>query len=49
MENAGYLWAAFGIIWALVFSYVLLLIRRQRRLREAIRSLRRELEENGAE
>lgn len=31
MENAAYLFAAFGIAWAIVFTYVLLLLGRQRR------------------
>ncbi len=40
MENAGYLFAAFTIIWALVFGYVFLLFNRQRRLRREIDSLK---------
>ncbi len=47
MENAGYLLAAFAIIWALVFGYVLLLFNRQRRLRREINSLRELFEEKG--
>ncbi len=48
MENAGYLFAAFTIIWALVFGYVLLLFNRQRRLRREINSLRELFKEKGA-
>ena len=44
MENAGYLFAAFGIVWALVFGYVLLLVRRGRKLREEIESLKEALQ-----
>jgi CcmD family protein len=40
MENAGYLWAVLGLIWALVFGYVLILIRREKRLQEEIKSLK---------
>ena len=43
MENAGYLFAAFAIVWAVVFGYVLLLFNRQRRLRREIDSLKEAL------
>ncbi len=43
MENAGYLFAAFAIVWAVVFGYVLLLFNRQRRLRGEIDSLKEAL------
>ena len=33
MQNAGFLFAAYSIIWALLFGYVLVLLGRQRRLR----------------
>ncbi len=49
MENLGYLFAAFGIVWAVVFGYVLLLINRQRQLRRDINSLREALEKKGGE
>ena len=45
MENAGYLFAAFGIVWALVFGYLLLLFNRQRRLHREIDSLKEALKE----
>jgi len=48
MENAGYLFAAFSVIWALVFGYVLLLFNRQRALRREINSLKEALKEKGA-
>jgi len=49
MENAGYLFAAFTIIWALVFGYVLLLFNRQRWLRRNIESLKEAFKEKGGE
>ena len=36
MENAGSLFAVFAIIWAVLFVYVLSLIRRQQQLRRDI-------------
>ena len=49
MENAGYLFAAFSIVWAVVFGYVLLLFNRQRRLRREIDALKETLKEKGSE
>ena len=49
MENAGYLFAAFAIIWGLVFGYVLLLFSRQRRLRREINSLKEVFKEKVVE
>ena len=49
MENAGYLLAAFAIIWAVVFGYILLLFNRQRSLRREINSLREALKEKESE
>jgi len=49
MENAGYLFATFTIIWALVFGYVLLLSNRQRRLRREIDSLKETFKGRGIE
>jgi len=40
MENASYLFAAFTVIWALIFGYVLALFNRQRRLQREIDSLK---------
>ncbi len=44
MENTGFLFAAFSIIWALVFGYVLIMYNRQKRLRKKIDLLKEELE-----
>lgn len=49
MENAGYLFAAFSIVWAVVFGYVLLLFNRQKALHREIDSLRQALKEKEAE
>ncbi len=49
MENAGYLFAAFAIVWAVVFGYVLYLLNRQRRLRREIESLKVAFREKGVE
>jgi len=40
MENAGYLFAAFAVVWAVIFGYVLLLLNSQKRLRREIDSLK---------
>lgn len=45
MENGGYLLAAFAIVWAVTFGYVLLLLRKQKELQRAIDSLRETLKE----
>jgi CcmD family protein len=39
MENLGYLFAAYTIIWAVVFGYVLFMQRKQRRLQRQIEML----------
>jgi len=49
MENAGYLFAAFAIVWAVVFGYILLLFNRQRRLRREVDSLKEVSKEKGIE
>ena len=48
MENAWYLFAAYGIVWIVVFGFVFLLLNRQRRLRREINSLKEALKEKGA-
>lgn len=40
MENASYLFAAYAIVWAVVFGFVLLLINRQGKLHREINSLK---------
>ncbi|MDY6893097.1 MAG: CcmD family protein [Chloroflexota bacterium] len=45
MENAGYLFAAYTIIWALVFGYTLSLYRKQKKLQRDVDLLKENLEE----
>ncbi len=47
MQNAGYLFAAFAIIWAVVFGYILVLLRRQRAVQREIEALKETSEEGG--
>lgn len=49
MENAGYLFTAFTIIWASFFGYVLVLLNRQKRLRQELDSLKKALKRKGIE
>ncbi len=49
MENAGYIFAAFAIVWAVIFGYLLLLFNRQRKLRQEIDSLKKEFRGKGDE
>jgi len=46
MENSGYFFAAFALVWAAVFAYVLVLVGRQRRLKREVESLKKLLKEN---
>ena len=36
MENAGYLLAAYTVIWAVVFGYILFMQRKQKKLQRQI-------------
>lgn len=36
MDNFGYLFAVFAIVWAVIFIYVLVLINGQKKLRQEI-------------
>jgi CcmD family protein len=40
MNNLSYLFAAYSIIWLLVFGYVFVLIRREKALRKEIAALK---------
>jgi len=40
MENLGYLFAAYTIIWAVIFGYVLFMRMKQRKLKHQIDLLR---------
>jgi len=43
MEDFGYLFAAYSIIWLVVFAYVLILVRREKAIRREIASLKETL------
>ena len=49
MENVGYLLAAFTIVLAVVFGYILLLSNRQRGLQREIDSLKEAFKEKAVE
>ena len=49
MENAGYLFATYTIIWAVVFGYVVFMQRKQRRLQRQIDRLQKSADESKAE
>ena len=40
MENAGYLFAAFAVVWGVLFSYIFVLSQRQKKLRREIELLK---------
>ena len=44
MEDIGYLLAAYTVVWAVVFGYVLFMQRKQRRLQRQIDILRESLD-----
>ncbi|MBI4285541.1 MAG: CcmD family protein [Chloroflexi bacterium] len=48
MENASYFLAAFAVAWAVTFGYVLVLINRQRHLRQEINRLKETIKEKGS-
>jgi len=49
MENAGYIFAAYSIVWVVVFGYILSLFNRQRRLQRELNSLKEVTREKGVE
>jgi CcmD family protein len=44
MENLGYLLAAYTVIWAVVFVYILVMQRKQRKLQRQIDELKESIE-----
>ncbi|MFH1429608.1 MAG: CcmD family protein [Candidatus Margulisiibacteriota bacterium] len=48
MENAGYLFAAFAIVWVIIFAYIFILHNKQRSLSRRIETLRAASEEKKA-
>lgn len=49
MENGGFLFAAFAVVWTGVFVFVLYLSSKQAKLRQEISWLKEKLKEKGAE
>lgn len=47
MENLGYLFAAYSVVWAALFIYLITIHSAQRNLRRQIDSLRETLKEKG--
>lgn len=45
MQNAGYLFAAFTIVWAVLFGYALYLLSKQKKLQQEINLLKEALKE----
>ncbi|MDO8717100.1 MAG: CcmD family protein [Dehalococcoidales bacterium] len=45
MENGGYLFAAYTLVWAAIFAYVLFLSAQQAKLRKEIDALKQGLKE----
>ena len=46
MDNLGYLLAAYTVIWAVVFGYVIFMQRKQRKLQRQIDRLQESLEKS---
>ena len=40
MQNAGYLFAAFTVVWVVMFGYVLYLLNKQKKLQDEINALK---------
>ncbi len=47
MDNLGYLFAAFTVIWVGLFAYILVLAQKQRQLRRDIDWLKQMLKKTG--
>ena len=46
MQNAGFLFAAYAIIWAVFFGYLFLLHNRQKKISREIETLKSTLDKN---
>ena len=46
MDNLGYLFAAFAVIWAVVFGYILILMNRQKKLKREIEKLETDIRQD---
>lgn len=49
MENAGFLFAAFALVWVFLFVYVMVLFNRQQKLRQEIETLKESLKEKASD
>ncbi len=49
MENAEFLFTAYGVVWAVVFGYVLFLLSQQKKLRRDLDSLKEMIKERQVE
>jgi CcmD family protein len=45
MQNGPYLFAAYSIVWAVVFGYILFLFTKQQHLNKEIKALKEEIKE----
>ena len=45
MENGPFLFAAYGVAWAVIFGFIFVLLNRQKNLRREIDSLKQALQE----
>ena len=43
MDNAGYIFAAFAIVWTVIFGYILILSLKQKGLQREIESLEKRI------
>lgn len=48
MQDAGYVFAAYTVIWAAILGYILVLMNRQKRLRREIDTLREAFKDRDA-
>lgn len=39
MDNAGYIFTAFGLIWAVVFGYVMFLVNKQAKINRQMKTI----------
>jgi CcmD family protein len=48
MQNGGYLFAAYSIIWVVIFGYVFFMARKQASLKRQMESIKKEREQRQA-
>lgn len=47
MENGVFLFSAFGLVWAVIFGYLLILLNKQKQLKRDLYSLKNTLGKKG--